>query len=177
MGLALLVWAGAEVVQQQAPPPTTTFLVAHELGHIAAAVACTLWLVPAWGLRALLVSIAAATLIDVDHAIAAGSVDPARMMALGARPPTHSLAGVSLLGVLVLALFGWRAGFAAFAGATTHIVLDANAPPGVPLLAPWSTDQHMLLPAWSLVVVIVALAAIGVLSVRAAPPSRRSDDG
>jgi membrane-bound metal-dependent hydrolase YbcI (DUF457 family) len=163
---ALGVWAAAEMVQQETAPPSTTFLVAHELGHIAAATACTLWLVPAWGFRSLLVAVLAATLIDVDHAVAAGSIDPGRMMALGARPATHSLAGVALLGLFVLAIFGWRAGYAAFAGAMTHIVLDANGLPGVPLLAPWSSDAHMLLPSWSLVPVILALGLIGVLLTR-----------
>jgi membrane-bound metal-dependent hydrolase YbcI (DUF457 family) len=163
---ALAVWAAADMVQQQTAPPSTTFLVAHELGHIAAATACTLWLVPAWGFRSLIAAILAATLIDVDHAVAAGSIDPGRMMALGARPATHSLAGVALIGVIVLAAFGWRAGYAAFAGALTHIVLDANAPPGVPLLAPWSNDAHVLLPTWSLVPVILALGLIGVVLTR-----------
>jgi membrane-bound metal-dependent hydrolase YbcI (DUF457 family) len=163
---ALVVWAAAEMVQQQTAPPSTTFLVAHELGHIAAATACTLWLVPAWGFRYLIVAVLAATLIDVDHAVAAGSIDPGRMMALGARPATHSLAGVALLGVFILAVFGWRAGYAAFAGAMTHILLDANAMPGVPLLAPWSSDAHMLVPSWSLVPVIMVLGLVGVVLTR-----------
>jgi membrane-bound metal-dependent hydrolase YbcI (DUF457 family) len=114
-------------------------------------------------LRTLAASVAAGTLIDVDHAVAAGSIDPARMMALGARPPTHSLAGVSLIGLLVLAIFGWRAGYAAFAGAMTHIVMDATAVPGVPMFAPWSTDTHVTVPTWTMVPALLVLGFVGVV--------------
>jgi membrane-bound metal-dependent hydrolase YbcI (DUF457 family) len=116
-----------------------------------------------WGARTLVASVAAGTLIDVDHAVAAGSIDPARMMALGARPPTHSLVGVSLIGLLVLAIFGWRAGYAAFAGAMTHIVLDASAAPGVPMFAPWSADTHVTVPIWTMVPALLVLGLIGVV--------------
>jgi membrane-bound metal-dependent hydrolase YbcI (DUF457 family) len=175
MVAALAIWTVAEVIQRQTAPPSSTFLLAHEGGHIALASAWTIWLVPAWGFRTLLVAVSAGTLIDVDHAIAAGSIDPTRMMALGARPPTHSLAGIALLAGVVLSLFGWRAAYAAFAGALSHILVDASAPPGVPLLAPWSTDRHILVPAWSVALGILVIGCIGVLLARPRRARQRSD--
>jgi len=161
------------VIQAQSGLPNATFLVAHETAHVAAAAACSLWLVPAWGFRALGASVAAGTLIDIDHAIAAGSIDPARMMALGARPPTHSLAGVSLIAVVVMAVFGWRPGYAAFAGGISHIIMDASAAPGVPLFAPWSTDTHVTVPTGTMVPTLVVLGLFGVILQRLALRSKR----
>jgi membrane-bound metal-dependent hydrolase YbcI (DUF457 family) len=175
MVAVLAVWAIADVVQARSTPPSDTFLIAHEVAHVALATACAMWLVPAWGFRILLVAIAAGTLIDVDHAVAAGSIDPARMMALGARPATHSLVGVALLGALVLAGLGWRAGYAAFAGALSHVIYDATAPPGVPLLAPWSADNHVIVPTWSLVLLILALGCGGVVLASLTSRRRRSE--
>jgi membrane-bound metal-dependent hydrolase YbcI (DUF457 family) len=75
----------------------------------------------------------------------------------------------------VLSLFGWRAGYAAFAGALSHILLDASAPPGVPLLAPWSSNEHMLVPTWSIAPSIVVLGCVGVVLATIRRTRQRSD--
>ena len=133
------------------------------LGHAAVALAIMLWTWPAWGWRPTLVAVLAATLIDLDHVVAAGSLDPARLTSLAARPPAHSLLGTLVLANLGAAFGGPRLGYAAGVGALSHIVRDATAPPGVPLLVPLVDDWHLLLPDWSLLGLVVALAAASVL--------------
>jgi len=48
----------------------------------------------------------------------------------------------------------------------SHIVRDADGPPGVPLFAPFSTMAHVILPVWALPLCILVLAAVGVLLTR-----------
>ena len=133
-----------------------------EVAHAAVALSIMLWTWPAWGWRPTAVAVLAATLIDVDHAVAAGSLDPARLTSLAARPPAHSLLGVLALANLGAAFGGSRLGYAAGVGALSHIVRDATAPPGVPLLVPFTDEWHLLLPGWSLLGLVVALAATNV---------------
>jgi len=133
-----------------------------------------LWTWPRWGWRPTVAAILAASLIDVDHAIAARSVLPAHLMALAARPAGHSLLGVLLAAGVGTALGGPRIGYAAAAGLLTHIARDAQAPPGVPLLVPWIDDWHVLLPVWSTPLLIACLAAIACCDVTAFFARRRS---
>jgi membrane-bound metal-dependent hydrolase YbcI (DUF457 family) len=172
-GTALLVWLASDLAQQQLAPMSVGFAIVHEVGHVAAAAACAVWLVPAWGFRALLAAVLAGTLIDVDHAVAAGSIDPIRMMSLGARPATHSIAGVVLIGLVVAAMAGWRLGYAALVGAATHVVLDARFAPGVPLLAPLSADAHVLVAGWVLPALILGLGLVGVMAANWLPARPR----
>jgi membrane-bound metal-dependent hydrolase YbcI (DUF457 family) len=158
-------WLGAELVQSRLPA-STAFALVDEIAHASVALLCAIPLVPRWGYRPLLVAVLAGTLIDVDHAIAARSLDPMRMMQLGARPPTHSLAGAVLLATLVGAVLDGRAAYAVFVGVVSHIVRDADGPPGVPLFAPFSTMAHVILPVWVLPLCMLVLAAVGVLLTR-----------
>jgi hypothetical protein len=77
-----------------------------EVAHGAVAATCALWLVPRWGFTPVIAAVLSATLIDVDHAIASGSLSPERMIQLHARPPTHSIPAA--LGLAVAIASGWR---------------------------------------------------------------------
>jgi membrane-bound metal-dependent hydrolase YbcI (DUF457 family) len=64
--------------------------------------------------------------LDIDHAVAARSIDPAVMEQLSQRPDTHSLLCVSLIAALALAatrkwLFAWGV----FAVLSAHLLFDA----------------------------------------------------
>jgi len=79
---------------------------------------------------------AGGVVLDVDHAIAAGSLDPRRMELLGNRPVTHSLLFAGLLALAALAIarrppLAW----AVLAVLLAHLLFDAPGG-GVPLLYP-----------------------------------------
>jgi membrane-bound metal-dependent hydrolase YbcI (DUF457 family) len=160
--LALVSWIGAEAVQR-ALPPSLAFAIADEIAHGSVALLCALAMAPTWGFRPVLVALLAGTLIDVDHAVAARSLDPTRMMMLGARPATHSLAGVVSIALLIGAIWGPRSGYAALLGAATHVVRDADSAPGVPLFAPFSADAHVILPDWTLPAIMLAFGISSIL--------------
>jgi hypothetical protein len=81
---------------------------------------------------------AGASLIDVDHVVAAGSLNPHSLESMSGRPETHGLlvaAGLALLALVLTrrAIVAWSV----FAVTTSHLVFDA-AGGGTPLLAPFS---------------------------------------
>jgi membrane-bound metal-dependent hydrolase YbcI (DUF457 family) len=98
---------------------------------VAAAVARPL------GRRPLAAAVAASALIDLDHLVAARSLDTSAWLSLPRRPPTHSVAAVAASGALVGALGGVHYGWATFAGLLSHILRDA-VDAETPLLWPWS---------------------------------------
>lgn len=147
-GLGLL-WLGAIVLQHRSPP-ATLWAALDAVAHGAAAGLCTVWLWPAFGARPVLSAMLAGTLIDLDHAVAAHSLDPHRMMSLDARPPTHSLAGAAVFGVLAWAAFGVIDGYAVAIGVLAHLLGDAVEPAGVPFLAPFVAYAQMHVPTWAL---------------------------
>lgn len=64
--------------------------------------------------------------LDVDHAVAAGSLNPRTMERLGARPDTHSLLFVCLLALLAFALTRRKLiAWAVFAILSAHLLFDA----------------------------------------------------
>jgi membrane-bound metal-dependent hydrolase YbcI (DUF457 family) len=156
----LLVWQGVDQAQARLPL-SLAWAILDVMSHAAVAALVMLWTVPAWGWRPLIAAVLAAALIDVDHALAARSILPSRLMSLAARPASHSL-----LGVAVASGVGWLAGgrrvaFAAGVGILTHVLGDAQSEPGVPLWVPWSAaDWHVMLPRWTLPVLLVCLAAV-----------------
>src|SRR5205085_11549891 len=121
-----------------------------------------LWTWSAWGWRPTFAAILAATLIDVDHALAAGSLSPTQMMSLAARPSSHSLLGALIATSVALALGGPRIAFAALVGVTTHIARDALEDPGVPLLVPFTVDWHVITPMWTLPLLMMDRSALDV---------------
>jgi hypothetical protein len=169
----LAVWQIADQAEARLPL-SLAWAVLDELGHAAVAGLVLLWTWSAWGWRPTLAAILAATLIDVDHVLAAHSVLPSHLMSLAARPAGHSLLGVLLAGGAGALLGGRRIGYAAAVGLLTHNVRDAQASPGVPLLVPVVDDWHVLLPVWLLPVLMASLAASGcVASLRVRPRSSR----
>jgi membrane-bound metal-dependent hydrolase YbcI (DUF457 family) len=110
--------------------------------------------------------------LDVDHAIAAGTVDPRAMETLAGRPVSHSLlfaAALSLLALLATRrkLVGW----AVFAVLSAHLLFDA-AGGGVRLLYP--VDEPDSIPWLACPVGIAALTAISTLLARSGSPATRS---
>lgn len=87
-----------------------------------------------------------ATALDLDHFVAAGSLDVRAALALAARPPTHSLTFALLLGVVLSRLSRDREiGWVAFAAVASHVLRDA-AMGTAPLLWPLAIDR---VPWWA----------------------------
>jgi hypothetical protein len=110
--------------------------LAHAL--LAAGVAAPL------GGAAVRTAVAAGTLIDVDHAVAARSLRIEPMLSLPVRPRSHALGVAVALGGVVVAIGGPRHGWAAFAGLTSHLLRDASdeqAP--TPLLWPLAAPRQI----------------------------------
>jgi hypothetical protein len=109
---------------------------AHAL--LAAAVAAPLGAAP------VRTAVAAGTLIDVDHAVAARSLRLQPMLSLAARPRSHALGVALALGAVGVAAGGPRHGWAAFAGLASHLLRDASddhAP--TPLLWPLAAPRQI----------------------------------
>jgi membrane-bound metal-dependent hydrolase YbcI (DUF457 family) len=94
------------------------------------------------GRRAQAAAVAASALIDLDHVVAARSLELRAWLTLGRRPPTHSLAAATASGALVGALAGGRYGWATFAGLLSHVLRDA-VDAETPLLWPWAGRERL----------------------------------
>jgi len=94
--------------------------------------------------RVLATAVAAALVIDVDHAVAARSFRPRHTTALNRRPPTHSLLAAAGAGALISAAAGPAHGWAAFAALGSHLLHDAgdDAAP-TPVLWPWRPARQL----------------------------------
>jgi hypothetical protein len=91
---------------------------------------------------------AAATALDVDHFVSAGSLDLGPALALVDRPPTHSLTFALAVGAAVrLASRDREASWVALTGIASHVLRDA-AMGTAPLLWPLSIDA---VPRWAYV--------------------------
>jgi membrane-bound metal-dependent hydrolase YbcI (DUF457 family) len=165
---AVLVWQAVDAIQARLPL-SLAWAVLDELGHASVALVVLIWTRPRWGWRPLVAGMLAATLIDVDHVVAARSLVPAEWMSLHARPLAHSILGVLVIANLGAAFGGWRFGYTAAAGAATHIARDAVAVPGVPLLVPMDGDWRVVVPGWTLPAVIFGLACLSAACTRWAP--------
>jgi hypothetical protein len=109
---------------------------------IAAAVAAPL--VPRAGWRVVGTAVAAATVIDVDHAVAARSVRIRATTSLATRPRSHSVLTALGAGALVAVAAGPVHGWAAFGGLASHLLHDAGdrAAP-TPLLWPFAPARQL----------------------------------
>jgi hypothetical protein len=109
---------------------------------IAAAVVAPLTSRRGWGVVA--TAVAAATVIDVDHAVAARSWRVRDTTALATRPRSHSLLTTLGAGSVVAAAAGPAYGWAAFAGLASHLLHDAGdrAAP-TPLLWPLAPARQI----------------------------------
>jgi membrane-bound metal-dependent hydrolase YbcI (DUF457 family) len=156
-----LCWMAA-VAAQHVAPDRLAWIALDMVGHGAAAGLFTVGLLPRFGARPVLSAIAAGTLIDFDHAVAAGSLDPLRMASLDARPPTHSLVTALVLGVLTWRLIGAAAGYAVSAGIVAHLLGDAVEQAGAPLLFPFVRDPYLHVPLGALVGITLVITAFSV---------------
>jgi len=109
---------------------------------IAAAVAAPL--VPRAGGRVVVTAVAAAILIDVDHAVAARSLRIRATTSLATRPRSHSVLTALGAGALVAVAAGPVHGWAAFGGLASHLLHDAGdrAAP-TPLLWPFAPARQL----------------------------------
>lgn len=121
-------------------------LVAYSdpLAHALVAAAVVAPLVHREGSAPLVTAVAAGTLIDVDHPLAARSLDLRANLSLPSRPRSHSLVAALGTGVLGAAAGGPVHAWAAFAGLASHLLRDAgdgNAP--TPLLWPFAPARQL----------------------------------
>jgi membrane-bound metal-dependent hydrolase YbcI (DUF457 family) len=105
---------------------------------IAAAVVAPL------GAAAMRTAVAAALVIDVDHAVAARSVRIAATTGLDTRPRTHSAVTALAAGAAVGLAAGPVQGWSAFAGLVSHLLHDAGdrAAP-TPVLWPFAPARQL----------------------------------
>lgn len=167
----LAIWFGALELQEHSAPGQLTWAALDVLVHGAAAGLCAVWLLPGYGWRPLVSAIAAGILIDLDHAVAARSLDPLKMMSLAARPPTHSLVAAVLFGIVAGRLLGSVCGYAVGIGIVAHLLGDAIEPAGVPLLAPFVTNPRIQI---SVVVLIGGMLAMALASAWLSQRAKRS---
>jgi len=145
---------------------------------IAAAVAAPL--VPRAGGRVVGTAVAAALVIDVDHAVAARSVRIRDTTALATRPRSHSLLTALGAGGIVAVAAGPLHGWAAFGGLVSHLLHDAGdrAAP-TPLLWPFAPARQ-LGRRWQLAatsVLALGSAAISAATAGGSSASRADGDG
>jgi hypothetical protein len=137
--------------------------VTDPLVHALVAVAVVAPLTRRSGPAPLATAVAAATLIDVDHPVAARSLRLGPMLAMDRRPPTHNLTTALLAGALGTLGGGPIHGWAAFGGLASHLLYDAgdsSAP--TPLLWPWGTARQL---GWRRSCAGLAALALGSLAV------------
>jgi hypothetical protein len=108
------------------------------------------------------------SVLDLDHFIAAGSLNLHTVETMSGRPATHSLGFVVLLAVLTLLITRrWIAAWAVFAVNLTHILFDA-AGGGVRVLYPLAHPDGL---PW-LACPIGTLALLAISAILARPRSR-----
>jgi LexA-binding, inner membrane-associated putative hydrolase len=168
----LVIWLGALELQERSAPGQLTWAALDIAVHGAAAGLCAVWLLPGYGWRPLASAIAAGILIDLDHAVAARSLDPLNMMSIGARPPTHSLLAAVLFGIVAGRLLGAVCGYAVAIGMLAHLLGDAVEPPGVPLLVPFVANPTIQVPAGMLIGGMLAMALTSAWLTQRARPRR-----
>jgi LexA-binding, inner membrane-associated putative hydrolase len=114
------------------------------LQHSLIAAIVALPLIPHAGRRVLLTAVAAATVIDVDHAVAARSLRLRAITSLPTRPLSHSLLTALAAGSVVAVAAGPVHGWAAFGGLASHLLHDAgdrSAP--TPFLWPFAPARQL----------------------------------
>jgi hypothetical protein len=146
------------------------------LQHAALAAAVAAPLVPLAGPRVVMTAIAAATVIDVDHAVAAKSVRIAATTGLESRPRTHNLLTAVGFGAVATAVGGPLHGWAAFGGLASHLLHDAgDRAAATPVLWPFRPARQLgrrwqLAGTTALILTSLAIAA-------SASAGARSGDG
>ncbi|HEX3318108.1 MAG TPA: metal-dependent hydrolase [Solirubrobacteraceae bacterium] len=129
--------------------------VAH--GLLAGVVAAPL--ARAGGRGPVVTAVAAGTLIDVDHLLAARSLRPASWLTLGARPRAHTLMLAVGAGGVAAVVGGPAHGWAAFGGVASHLLRDASDAGGTPILWPLSGRRSIPRPAYAAGIAGLALGS------------------
>ena len=168
--------------RRHSPAPSPVQVYTDPLQHALIAAAVAAPLVPRAGWRVLVTAVAAATVIDVDHAVAARSVRIRATTSLATRPRSHSLLTALGAGTLVAAAAGPLHGWAAFGGLVSHLLHDAGdrAAP-TPMLWPFAPARQ-LGRRWQLAAttaLVLGSAAISAAAATAPGPSGGAggDDG
>jgi hypothetical protein len=119
----------------------------------------------------LAIAVAAGTLIDIDHPLAARSIGVERMCSMDCRPRAHSAPVALGLGAAASAVGGTSYGWAAFAGLASHLLRDAgDRQTKTPILWPLSPRRSISRAAYA--GGIAALAAGSLAAERAYRRSR-----
>jgi hypothetical protein len=141
----LLVWLGHAYVVPQLRLPLLIGLADPAVhGLVAVLLVLPLWLRRVVDTPVAIVAVLAGVLIDVDHAIAAGSFNFKAMLSLPGRPLGHSFLVSTLAAAgLALGLRLWRARYAAWwpfylfwVALASHIARDGMTPWAWPWVAP-----------------------------------------
>lgn len=142
--------------------PSAVRVYSDPLQHALLATAVVAPLVPHAGARIAGTAVAVATVIDVDHVVAARSVRVRDTTALPARPRSHSLLTTVAVGAVVAAAAGPWHGWAAFAGLASHLLHDAGdgAAP-TPLLWPFAPARQIGRPRQLAGTAVLLLASAG----------------
>jgi len=122
--------------------------------------------------RFLLLAFVGGVILDVDHALAAESLNPGAMEELGRRPPTHSLAFAATLALIAYALTRrLLVAWGVLAVMVSHLIFDA-AGGGVRWMYPLQEPESipwLLCPAGILLLFGVSLA---LARSKVSPPAR-----
>jgi LexA-binding, inner membrane-associated putative hydrolase len=153
-------------------------LYSDPLQHAVIAAAVAAPLVPRAGWRVILTAVAAATVIDVDHAVAARSLRIKATTSLATRPRTHSVLTALGAGALVAVAAGPVHGWAAFGGLASHLLHDAGdrAAP-TPLLWPFARARQLGRRRQLVGTAILALGSVAIGRATAASARGRSAAG
>jgi hypothetical protein len=149
--------------------PSRAQVYSDPLQHALIAAAVATPLVPGSGGGVLATAVAAAVLIDVDHAVAARSLRIDATTSLATRPRSHSLLTALGAGALVGAAAGPAHGWAAFGGLASHLLHDAgdrSAP--TPLLWPFAPARQVGRRRQLAATVMLALGSVAVSRAMAA---------
>jgi hypothetical protein len=106
--------------------PSRLRVYSDPLQHALIAAFVVAPLVPRAGSRVIATAVAAATVIDVDHAVAARSFRVRATTSLPARPRTHNVFTAVGAGAVVAAAAGPAHGWAAFSALVSHLLHDAG---------------------------------------------------
>ena len=128
------------------------------------------------GRRVLATAVAAALVIDVDHAVAARSVRVRDTTALPTRPRTHSLVTAVAAGAAMARAAGPVHGWAVFGALASHLLHDAGdrAAP-TPVLWPFAPARQLGRRRQVAGTLALALASAAI-SAAAGPSSGAADD-
>jgi len=140
-----LVWVGHAYVVPALRAPWLIGLADPAVhGLVSGLLVPPLWVLRVVDFRVALLAVLLGVLIDLDHAIAAGSFAFSAMLALPGRPLGHSLLVATLVAAgMALALRGWSGRYAGgvpfylfWVSLASHIARDGATPWAWPLVAP-----------------------------------------